>query len=54
MMLCRYEAYVDQKYKEHLKDHGKVDSVSNISTDHHGRLSYPISMFTISIIFFIP
>ncbi|KAM6965091.1 intraflagellar transport protein 172 homolog [Aplochiton taeniatus] len=26
----RFEAYVDQKYKEHLKDHGKVDSLLGV------------------------
>ncbi|XP_030200601.1 intraflagellar transport protein 172 homolog [Gadus morhua] len=26
----RYEAYVDQKYKEHLKNHGKVDSLVGV------------------------
>lgn len=26
-LICRYEDYVDQKYKEHLKNQGKVDSV---------------------------
>lgn len=25
--MFRYEDYVDQKYKEHLKNQGKVDSV---------------------------
>lgn len=29
--LRRYEAYVDQKYKEHLKNQGKVDSVGTVS-----------------------
>lgn len=30
-MCCRYEDYVDHKYKEYLKNQGKVDSVSTLS-----------------------
>lgn len=26
---CRFEDYVDQRYKEHLKNQGKADSVSS-------------------------
>ena len=49
MVLCRYEAYVDQKYKEHLKNHGKVDSVGTISTSASLMDSFSISMYSISI-----
>lgn len=30
LVLPRYEEYVDQKYKDHLKNQGKVDSVSAV------------------------
>lgn len=34
LIFGRYEDYVDQKYKEHLKNQGKVDSVRTITQRH--------------------
>lgn len=31
LIFGRYEDYVDQKYKEHLKNQGKVDSVRTVT-----------------------
>lgn len=45
----RYEDYVDQKYKEHLKNQGKVDSVRSLTTHIHHIPQYLDCTLTLSL-----